>query len=100
MTAWLMDCCRLWEMLSTSFVTRLSSSPRWIESKYRSGSRLIFASISSRSREHRPLHHPVQHVRLHPHERRRQHVQHQRPRQHAAQRREVDPRARASAPWR
>ena len=32
-TAWLMDCCRLCEMLSTSLVTRLSSSPRWIESK-------------------------------------------------------------------
>ncbi len=32
-TAWLMDCCRLWEMLSTSFVTRLSSSPRCTESK-------------------------------------------------------------------
>ena len=32
-TAWLMDCCRLCEMLSTSLVTRLSSSPRWTVSK-------------------------------------------------------------------
>ncbi|GAP54301.1 hypothetical protein AHiyo6_08660 [Arthrobacter sp. Hiyo6] len=32
-TAWLMDCCMLWEMLSTSLVTRLSSSPRCTESK-------------------------------------------------------------------
>ena len=32
-TAWLMDCCRLWETLSTSLVTRLSTSPRCTESK-------------------------------------------------------------------
>ncbi len=49
-TACEMVCCRLCDTLSTSLVTRLSSSPRWIESKYRSGSRWIFPSIRSRSR--------------------------------------------------
>jgi len=32
-TTWLSDCCRLCEMLSTSLVTRLSSSPRLTVSK-------------------------------------------------------------------
>ena len=30
--SWLSDCCRLWAMLSMSFVTRLSRSPRDVRS--------------------------------------------------------------------
>jgi hypothetical protein len=43
-------CCRLWEMLSMSLVTRLSSSPRGVESTWESGNRWIVASTSARSR--------------------------------------------------
>ena len=50
--------------------------------------------------EHRALHDAVEDVRLHPAERRGQHVQRQRPQQHGGQRGEVDPGARASASWR
>ena len=49
-SSWLRVCCRAWEMLSMSLVTRLSTSPRGNLSKYDSGSRLSFASTSSRIR--------------------------------------------------
>ena len=32
-SSWLIVCCRDWAMLSMSLVTRLSSSPRGVESK-------------------------------------------------------------------
>ena len=47
---WLSVCWRLWAMLSMSFVTRLSRSPRGVTSTYDRGSRLILASTSRRSR--------------------------------------------------
>ena len=43
-------CCIVWPMLSTSFVTRLSSSPRCTLSKYDSGSRWILSSTCFRRR--------------------------------------------------
>ena len=44
------DCCNVCVMLSTSFVTRLMSSPRCTLSKWLSGRRLTFSSICSRTR--------------------------------------------------
>lgn len=49
-TTWDTVCCMLCPMLSTSFVTRLSSSPRCIRSKVRSGSRCTLCSTCIRSR--------------------------------------------------
>ena len=43
-------CCIDWPMLSTSFVTRLSSSPRCTLSKYDSGRRWILSSTCLRRR--------------------------------------------------
>ncbi len=48
-SSWLSVCCRLCATLSMSLVTRLSSSPRCMPSKYFSGSRLILSSTSARS---------------------------------------------------
>jgi hypothetical protein len=49
-SSWLIVCCRVWDTLSMSLVTRLSSSPRGWPSKNRRGSRLILSSTSDRSR--------------------------------------------------
>jgi len=42
-------CCRVWEMLSMSFVIRLRTSPRGWSSKYLSGRRESFSSTACRS---------------------------------------------------
>lgn len=47
--SWPIVCCIVCEMLSMSFVARLSTSPRLARSKYDSGSRDSFVWMSSRS---------------------------------------------------
>ncbi len=48
--SWVRLCWSVWPMLSMSLVTRLSRSPRGWPSKYLSGSRPSFSSVSRRSR--------------------------------------------------
>ena len=48
--SWLNDCCRLWDTLSMSLVTRDSRSPRACSSTYGRGNRWSFSSTSDRSR--------------------------------------------------